>query len=486
MSDLKKQAVNSVMWTTVRTAISSLSGPLLLVVKARYLTPAEFGVLAIINVFVSFITVIENFGFSTAVIQRDTVSKNERSSLFYFQVFFCIFLGVLLILISPVVSDIFDMPALTNLLPLLSLSIFLNGPVILFTAFLEKEFHFKELSIIQIVRETSLLIFTAILLIFGYGLLGVVIGQVIAVAIMAVLIVMVSFKHGLLHLKFHFRLHEVRPFIKFGLYIAGKQLLTQFTHHVDEVIIGYFLSAEVLGYYHFAKNMIGKLRNLITTSFAKVLFPILSKVKNDLKRLTSSYNNISKYLGIFAFPIFIGVALTANLFVPALFGEEWIGSIDYFVILSIAHIPYLLTANLATSLLYSVNKPNIVLNTDLVVNSIYILLLLVVSWLELGIIYVVWLYALYLVVKSTVLQYYTSNYLHTTFKQYLALFKYVVISSVVMMFAILAAEYLVAYINNDMLELILTIIIGAVVYTTTYFLLDRKSVIEIKTLINFR
>jgi len=483
MPDLKNQAVDGVLWTSVRTAVTSLLGPLLLVIKSRYLTPEEFGVLAIINIFLALINIIENFGFSTAIIQRDKVTKNERSSLFFFQILICIVLGALMIFSSPLFSTIFDMGPLQTLLPLLSVVIFLNGPAILFTAFLEKEFHFKELSIIQIIREVTLLVSTTFFLISGLGLLGIVLGQIIAVAIMVVLILYVSFRKDLLHLRIHFKFAEVKPFIKFGLFIAGKQAMTQMTHHIDELIIGYFLSAEVLGLYHFAKNLLNRLRSLITTAFAKVLLPILSKVKNDLSRLTNVYNNISKYIGVFAFPIFVGIALTANYFIPVLFGNQWLESVDFFIILSLAYIPYILTANLATSLLYSVNKPNIVLYTDIVVNIIYILLLLLFSWLQLGIYIIVGLYAVYLIAKTMTLQFMTTLYLHSSFKDYLGLFKFIAVATLTMVLSVLVVQFILVDTVSNLIMLIVSIGVGAVVYFGMLYLLDRKTLYDMKDLI---
>lgn len=483
MSKLKDQAINSVMWTTIRTILTSLCGPLLLLVKARYLTPAEFGVMAILNVVVGILNVLENFGFSQAVIQRDVVSKDERSSLFFFEIFFCLIVGGLLILLAPVAADFFDMPPLTRLFSLLSLVVFMNGPVLLFTAFLEKEFHFKELSIIQIIREVTVLIATFLFLVFGFGLTGVVLGQIVAVGVMTVLILTVAFRYDLLHLKVHFRFREVKGFLKFGVFVSGKQMMTHLTHHIDEMIIGYFLSAEVLGLYHFAKNMLGRLRTLITTSFAKVLFPILSKVKNDPKRLTTAYNDISRYIGVFAFPVFIGIAITAHLFIPVFFGEQWVDSIPFFQILSITFIPYILTANLSTSLLYSVGKPNLVFYTDVIVNSGYVLLLVIISWLGWGIYPVVILYTVYIFVKTLTLQYLTSTHLHTTFRSYLALFKYIVVVSLLMIGAVLGIQYMLHWFTHDLIELIISIVSGVCVYFAGSYWLDKQTLLDIKQLV---
>lgn len=485
MSSLKKQAINGVLWTTIQTVVTFLTGPLLMIFQARYLTPFEFGILSVIHIFLSIINVIENFGFSTAIIQRDHVTKNERSSLFFFQIIFTSLVGIIVVLIAPIVAQIFDMEPLSRLLPLLSIMVFLNGPAILFTAFLEKDFYFKELSLINITRQISIFLFTVIFLVVGMGLTGVVLGQIISVAIMVFLILYVSHQKDYLHLKFHFNIKEIIPFIKYGLSIGAKQLMTQLTHHADELIIGYFLSAEILGLYYFAKNLLNRIRSLVSTAFSKVLLPLLSRVKTDTVRLTRTYNDISKYISVFAFPLFIGIALTADLFIPILFGDEWVPSVDFFVILSIAYIPYMLTANVATSLLYSINKPNLVLYTEIIANAIYIVSLLVISILNLGIYFVVGLYALYLILKTLTLQYLTQLHLHSTFKEYLLLLKPALLSTGIMAILVLLSK-LIINLNNPLIELTIIIAIGVLGYTLIYLLLDRRTIKDILNLVKSR
>jgi len=483
MSKLKDQTVSGIIWTSMRTIISFLVGPLLLIIQTRYLTPGEFGILSIVNIFLSVISTIENFGFSTAIIQRDEVTKNERSSLFFFQIIFVFLIGFLLIITAPIISNIFNMPPLNSLLRLLSIVVFLNSPIILFNAFLEKDFHFKELSIIRILRQIILFLSTLLFLVNGFGLTGIILGQIAAVLVMVILVLIVSYKKNYLNINFHFNIAEIKPYIKFGVFVGGKQLITQVTHHIDELIIGYFLSSEVLGLYYFAKNLLSRLRTLITNAFSKVLLPLLSRVNNDLNRLTRTYNIISKYLGVIAFPVFVGIAFTADLFIPILFGDEWLASINFFVILSIAYIPEMLTANLATSLLYSVNKPNLVLYIDIVVNIIYVFLIFVVSWLGLGIYAVVSLYALYLIGKTTVTQYFTQLHLHSTFKEYLSLFKYTLISTFGMVIILLPTKNIVITSNNLIFELIISIIVGIMSYLLIYILVDRKTLREMLDLI---
>lgn len=476
MSSLKEQAVNSAKWTTARTVITTITGPLLLMVKTRYLTPGEFGVMAIINIFINLIAVLENFGFNTAIVRSDKVTKDERSSLFMLQIITSMTLAGLLVIVSPYIASIYDMGSLASLLPILSLSILFNSPVILFTAFLEKEFHFKELSIIQILREITLLVSTTVLFQFMENhLLAVVIGQIIAVGFMAISIIGVSFRYDLLHLRLHFRFSEVKPFFRFGMVIAAKQMLIQITHNIDELIIGLFLDESILGYYHFAKNLLNKFRQILTMSFSKVLLPILSKVKNEKIRLFNGYKQISIYIAAVTLPVFTGIALTTNSFIPILFEERWLASADFFIILAIGYIPYIISVTIGTNLLYSINKPRLALQIDTANNLTYIVLLFLLSWAGAGIYTIVLLYGLYLLVKSLIIQHFVYKEFGRSLWDYLKMFKGLAISTIIMITVVLGAQVLILNHLHVFIDLVISIVLGALSYIVSLYLIERQT-----------
>ena len=476
MPSLKNQAVNGTKWTTARTILTAITGPILLIVKTRYLTPAEFGVMAIINIFIGIIGVLENFGFNTAIIRKDEVTKDERSSLFFLQVVTSIVLALLLVVSSPLIANVFDMQSLTSLLPLLSLSILFNSPVILFTAFLEKEFQFKTVSILHICREIILLVSTTLLFqVLTAPLYAVVIGQVIAVGFNAVAITIAAFKYNLLHLRLHFKLDDIKPFFRFGVVVGFQQVVIQVTHNVDEMIIGFFLPESVLGYYHFAKNLLNKMRQLLTISFSKVLLPVLSKVKHERERLIRGYNQMSVYIATVTLPAFVGIALTTNSFIPIFFEERWLASSNFFIILAISYIPYTISIALGTNLLYSINKPKLALAIDFVTNLAYILLLLLVSWLQIGLYPIVILYGLYMLVKSIVTQYYVYQQFNRSFFEYLKLFTGLITSTLIMVAVVLLAQNAVL---NDMsvyVDFIVSVILGVLSYVASVYLFEKKT-----------
>jgi len=484
MSDLKKRTVSSVMWSTIRTVVGLITSPLLLILKARYLSPAEYGVMSILNLFLALVTVIENTGINKAIIQRDNITENEKSSLLIFQLIVGIFLAMLLIILTPFISGILEINALKKFLPILSVTIVISAPILILSSFLEKEIRFKELSLIQIIRSIALLISTAIcFVVFDMGLLGVVLGQVISSIVGLVLIIIVAIDVKLISFKKNFKIAEVIPFLKFGISIAGKQVLFEITMRLDEMIIGYYFSAETLGYYYFAKNTIAQLRAVVSGAVSKVLFPLLSKFKTDTTQLKRLYHQITEYLGLIAFPLFIGLVSTSYLFIPLLFGKEWLASNIFFIIIAIASIPNFLITNLASSLLYTLDKPSLVFSIELVANGLYITLLLIVSITTNNLFLILGTYVLYLIFKPVVLQYYTNRYLNMSFNNYALNLRVPLISSLIMGIIIIVIQYTLRSLVSGYTLLILCIVTGIIVYIGVYLLLDKETIYDVVDLI---
>ena len=92
MSSLKKQSISGIKWTTASTVISALSVMLKLLILSRYLEKSDFGLIAYVTVIIGFATLFMDMGFTSAILHKENISKNEYSSLFWLNLFFTLFL----------------------------------------------------------------------------------------------------------------------------------------------------------------------------------------------------------------------------------------------------------------------------------------------------------------------------------------------------------------------------------------------------------
>jgi O-antigen/teichoic acid export membrane protein len=366
MTSLKKQTLNGVKWTTLNTSINSLIGPLLLLIKAWFLTPEEFAYVAIILIAFEIIQLLEDFGISQAIIQKDKITVKERSSLFTLNLFFGITLMILTFVISPYVADIFKLPKLVDYLSIVGIIAVLSSPSVLFRAYLQKYMLFKQVSVIAIIRNFLTLIFISLFLYLDFGVWAIVYSKIITTFFATIAIIFVSFKLRTGRIILYFSTKRVTPFLRFGFFVSMRQIINLLTNRLDELFIGYFLSPDLLGLYHFGKRVLENFRSLIQSAYKRVFYTLFSKIKLNKQKLTDVYLKINKLVGFLAMPTFAGITLTAHLFVPLIFGEQWNDAVIIFQLMSISMIFNTLTESLSTSLLYAVNKPDLVFYIDVI------------------------------------------------------------------------------------------------------------------------
>jgi len=476
LTSLRNKAVSSVKWTTLQTIVSGIQGPLLLLIKSRFLSPDDFAHIAIIMIFVGLFRLLESFGINQAIIQRDNISPTESKSLLFFNLILSLLLALVLFLSSSAIAGFFSLPDLDNYLKVITVVVILSGPSGIFRAFLQKELYFKQLSLIEILSSLVVFVTTISFLLMGLGVLSIIYSQIIGVSIATTAVIFVAARKGLINFRTVYKPKAVFPFLRFGVFVSAKQLMTFFAHRLDEIVIGYFLSSEVLGIYHFGKNMLEKLRGLITKSFAKVLFPVFSKFKHNQKKLSQAYQKISKYIAFGSFPVFLGILVTAPLFVPVLFGDQWMDSIIVFQVFSVVMIFLVLTANVSSSLIYSVNKPDLVFYIDIITNAIYFILLFVFA--KNGINAILLTYSCYVILKTLFLQYYANKQLEDNFRHYFYNLTAPGVISGVMAIAIYTLQTILDIYFSNLTLLVVSIIFGGTVYVLLTLSFARNTVDE--------
>ena len=112
MASLQRQAISSVKWTTLQTGLVAATGPVLQIIKTRFLSPEGFAHIAIVMIFIGLFRTFENFGISQAIIQRDSIETQETASLFFFNIILAFIFGLILFFLSPFISGFFSLPKL--------------------------------------------------------------------------------------------------------------------------------------------------------------------------------------------------------------------------------------------------------------------------------------------------------------------------------------------------------------------------------------
>ena len=202
-----------------------------------------------------------------------------------------------------------------------------------FQFLIQKEFHFKLLTKIEMLVSFTDAAVAIILAFLGFGVFSLIWGKLASASLRVLLLFCWSQRHW--RPRWHFKRHDLKGFVSFGLYQMGEKTVNYINSNLDYLLIGYLLGAKSLGYYTLAYNLIIKPTIMINPIVTKVAFPVFSKLQNDINKLKRGYLKVLQLLSFVNFPLMVGLAVVAPVAVPIVFGKQWLPSIVLIQILTI-------------------------------------------------------------------------------------------------------------------------------------------------------
>jgi len=330
---LNQQVIKGVKWTTIGTLAITISNVLKISILARFLSKDDFGVFAILTFFLGFFNLFSDMGLTTAILHRQNIKKNEYASLYWFNITFCVFLYVLLFLITPIISDFYNEPKLDFLIKVLSLSIIINSIGLQFRTIETKNLSFKFINIFDVIASLGSLFFAIWLAVNGYGVLSLVYSIVFQYIISNFLLFIFGLKNY--GLNFHFRFKDLKPFLKIGLFQVGGQISNYINQNLDILIIGKVFSQEILGGYSLAKQLVFRPAQVINPILTKVAAPALAKFQHNLVKLKENYLKLINIVSSINIITYFLLIIFAPIVVDIFYGSGYDSIVLYVRILCV-------------------------------------------------------------------------------------------------------------------------------------------------------
>ena len=302
------------------------------VVLARLLTPADYGLITMVAVVVNFVTMFKDAGLSMATVQKDNITHEQISTLFWINVFISIALGLCVLVSSPLVAWFYGKPELTAITAVLSISFIFSGLSIQHAALLRRNMRFGSLAIVQIASQVITLTVTILLAFYGWRYWALVGGSLTtAFATVVLTFFFCPWLPG--HMQ---KGTGVRDMLKFGGHLTGFNFINYFSRNADNVLIGRFIGADALGLYARAYNLFMMPISQIRGPLNQVAMPVLSSLKDQPERYVRYYQRLLDIMATLTFPLTIYCAIEAEFLIRLLLGPQWLGAVSVFRILAIA------------------------------------------------------------------------------------------------------------------------------------------------------
>jgi len=316
---LKNKTINGVSWNIVGNIARQLLMITTLVVMTHFLSPEEYGVYAILMIFLTFMNLVSTIGTSEAIINLDSPSQRMLSSIFYFNIFIGSLLFSILFVAAGPISVFFENSDLVHLLHLVGLILVVNSFGLTHKACLQKGMLFKKLVII----ETTALVISSIIgvisAIYGFGVYSLIAMNFTNVFILNLgLWLYSSWKPSL-----SFALKDIKVVWVYSIQLIGSSFINFFARQTDRLLISKFIGSGALGIYSVTyRIMFYPIENISRVIF-RVIFPAFSEMKHDNKRLKKGYLTTISFISLVSFPLMIGLLACSSNFVDVIFDDKW-------------------------------------------------------------------------------------------------------------------------------------------------------------------
>jgi len=331
---LGHRAARGALVTLVAQGLKILVQLASVVLLARLLTPHDYGLIAMVLAVIGIGEIFRDFGLSSAAIQSPTLSREQRSALFWINGAIGTGLALLVILLAPLVAAFYSQPDLEPIARLLAPVFVANGFATQYRASLVRELRFRSLAIADIGSALVGLASAAGAALLGAGVMALVLQQLAQAACLLLLLTVSS--HWLPGLPR--RGAPVRQFLGFGGNLVGSQLVGYVANNLDTVIIGLRFGAAPLGIYSRAFQLLMTPLNQIRSPLTSVALPVLSRLADDPQRFNRYVQAGQRALGYSLVAVLALVAAAAESITTVLLGDQWLAAAPVLRLLAIAGI----------------------------------------------------------------------------------------------------------------------------------------------------
>ena len=304
------------------------------IILARLLTPGDFGIITMVVVVINFAQMFKDAGLSMATVQREEISHNQISTLFWINVFISVVLGICVLCCSPLVAKFYGRGQLTAVTAALSISFIVSGLSIQHAALLRRHMQFGSLAIVSIFAQIISLIITIILALYGLRYWALVFGMIVTAF---VTVGLTFFFCPWVPGKFH-RVSGVMDMLKFGGHLTAHNFIGYFARNADNILIGKYIDVDALGLYTKAYSLFMLPVSQIRQPITQVFMPVLSSLKKQPERYIKYYQRLIDIMASLIIPIAIYCIIEADFLIRILLGNQWIGAVPVFRILSICGV----------------------------------------------------------------------------------------------------------------------------------------------------
>jgi O-antigen/teichoic acid export membrane protein len=460
---LKQKALSGIIWTLIQQFSTQGISFVVSIILARLLLPEQFGLIAMLGIFMGFGTILMESGLGQSLIRTTNPDSEDYSTVFYFNLIGSFLVYTIVYFCAPFIADFYHQPQLEGITRWYCLIFITNALSSIHYTRLTKQMLFKKELTITLPSLVLSSIVGITMAYSGYGVWSLVasgLTQSIAVALQ--MWIRSDWRPVLSFNKEKFKYH-----FDYGYKLTLSGLLDTFFTNAYVIIIGKYFAPAQVGFFNRADTLKQLPVSNISNVLNKVTFPLFAEVKDDDARLKDMYIRIMQMVLFFVAPILLIMAALGEPLFRLLFTEKWLPAVPYFQILCWAGILYPIHA-------YNLNILKVKGRSDLFLKLEIIKKIMIVVIIVMSIPYGIY-GLLYGGIITSVSAFFINTYYSGKFMNYTSWHQIIDILPILTLATITGATvYLMdKYLSQQLISDFIRLVIGTAIGTLVFLLLSK-------------
>ena len=471
---LGSKTASGVFWRLLERLCAQGVSFILSIILARILMPSDYGVVALLLIFMNISYVFVVSGFGEALIQAKDVGKKDFSTVFYCNLAVGFILYTILFFTAPQIAKFYGNPDLINMLRVLALSL----PIMSFSniqhAYVQRKMLFRKFFWSTLSGTLISGVVGITIAYLGYGPWALIAQNLTNTIIDSiVLLIVVDCKPGL-----EFSWSLAKKHMKFGWKLTAGALVNSIYEELRSLIIGKKYSSSDLAFYNKGAQFPKLIVNNLNTAVSSVLLPVFSKKNHAdnsaVKPMLAQSIQMSAYL---LFPLMTGMALVAKPMISLLLTDQWLPCVPYMQILCFYNA-YVLISAIDNQSIKAIGRSDLYLKMTIIRRVSYVVLLLLV--INKGVMAIAFTNIITVFIAFFVNGFYLSKYLKYSYLERIRDLLPAILLSACMGVGV----YFVGMLFNLMLlKLFIQIIVGVLIYLILSKVFKVKSYLKIEQML---
>ena len=329
---LRKKTITGALWKFCERASTQIVNFIVTIILARLLLPEDYGIIALVSVFIAICDKLAVGGFATSLIQKKDADNLDFSTVFFFSLGMSLLLYAVLFFGAPLLADFYsayNRELLIAVIRVMGLQVIVTAVVSVQSAYISNTMQFRKTlpsTLTASIVSAAVGIWMASA---GYGVWALVAQSGLNLfTIMMVLWFTVHWRP-----QFAFSTARFKSLFSYGWKIFAASMIKVLYNDLRSLVIGKFYTSADLAYYNKGQSFPQLIETNVSGTIESVLFPAISKRQTSKEDMLAILRRAIKTSTYILMPLLAGLAAVAHPLISILLTDKWLPSAPYMQII---------------------------------------------------------------------------------------------------------------------------------------------------------